>query len=170
MRIQRSLTLLAAAAIAAPAAPMEDAFLDHLAGTWVLQGTLAGRATTHDVTADWVLGHQYVRLTERSREKDAQGAPQYEAIVLIGRDPATGTYQILWLDSTAPGGLTPQGLGLGTRQGDRVPFLWCDKEGRLAFDNTFTYAPGGDAWTWTMDNIQDGRHVPFARLQLTRAR
>ena len=29
--------------------------LDHLAGQWVLQGTIAGKQTTHDVQAEWVL-------------------------------------------------------------------------------------------------------------------
>jgi hypothetical protein len=46
-----------------------DALLDHLAGSWVLQGTIAGRPTTHDITAEWVLAHQYLRLQEVSREK-----------------------------------------------------------------------------------------------------
>lgn len=161
--------LLSAAAVCAPAAPVQDPLLDHLAGAWVLQGTIASRATTHEVRAEWVLGHQYLQLSERSRELDAQGAPQYEAIVLIGREPASGAYQILWLDSTAPGGLTPEGLGAGARKGDSITFLWRDRDGSLSFDNTFAYDPGADAWTWSLDNIQGGRHQPFARLKLTRA-
>src|SRR5579872_4632366 len=32
-----------------------DPLLDHLAGNWVLQGTIAGKETTHDVEAAWVL-------------------------------------------------------------------------------------------------------------------
>jgi hypothetical protein len=29
--------------------------LDHLAGQWILQGTIAGKRTTHDVQVEWVL-------------------------------------------------------------------------------------------------------------------
>jgi len=38
----------------------QDALLDSLTGTWVLQGSIAGRETTHDIVSEWVLGHQYV--------------------------------------------------------------------------------------------------------------
>jgi len=37
-----------------------------------------------------MLGHEYVRMHEVSRERAANGAPAYEAIVLFGRDPHTG--------------------------------------------------------------------------------
>ncbi len=29
-----------------------DPLLDHMTGQWVLQGTIAGKQTTHDITAD----------------------------------------------------------------------------------------------------------------------
>jgi hypothetical protein len=41
-----------------------DPLLDHLTGNWILQGTIAGHETTHDIEAEWVLGHEYVRLHE----------------------------------------------------------------------------------------------------------
>ena len=89
-----------AAQSAAPAAPA-DSLLDHLIGTWVLEGPMAGRQVVHDVTFSWVLGREYVQLHEISRERTATGAPAYEAIVYIMRDPSTGQYACLWLDNTA---------------------------------------------------------------------
>jgi hypothetical protein len=56
-------------------ATFKDALLDHFVGKWVLTGDIAGAATTHDVDVAWVLGHQYVRIQETSREKDAKGQP-----------------------------------------------------------------------------------------------
>ena len=44
----------------------QDALLDHFAGKWVLQGTIAGGEVTHDITAEWVVGHQYLRFHEVS--------------------------------------------------------------------------------------------------------
>src|SRR6266568_5078473 len=61
----------------------KDPLLDHLAGNWILQGTIAGHETTHDIESEWVLNHEYLRIHEASREKNAQGQPAYEAIVFI---------------------------------------------------------------------------------------
>lgn len=65
--------------------------LDHLTGSWVLQGIIADKRTAHDVDATWVLNHEYVQLHEISREKNDSGGPEYEAIVLpeLGRESAT---------------------------------------------------------------------------------
>ncbi len=68
----------------------QEPLLDHLTGNWILQGTIAGRETTHDVDAEWVLGHEYVRLHETSREKKAQGQAAYEAIIFIEWDESQG--------------------------------------------------------------------------------
>ena len=91
----------------------DHAFLERLRGSWILRGTLAGKITTHDVTAAWILDGLYLELHERSRETDAKGKPQYEAVILLGVDPATGEYQCLWLDSTGGGGLAPAAFGRG---------------------------------------------------------
>ncbi|GLH69905.1 hypothetical protein GETHPA_14380 [Geothrix rubra] len=164
---------LAACVLALPlpgqGAPLRDPLLEHLAGTWVLRGTLAGKTTTHDVTGTWELGHQYLTLRERARELDAQGRSQYEALVLLGWDAATQEYQCLWLDTTGGGGLAPQFLGLGRRTGEAIPFAFRDRDGRLSFTNTFAYHPATDTWTWALDNVQDGKAIPFGRVTLTRA-
>ena len=53
----------------------KDLLLDRLAGSWILQGTIGGHETTHDIEAEWVLNHEYLRLHETSREKDVQSQP-----------------------------------------------------------------------------------------------
>jgi hypothetical protein len=54
-----------------------------MVGVWVLEGTIAGKETVHDVHAQWGLSHEYVELHEISREKNESGAPSYEAIIYI---------------------------------------------------------------------------------------
>ena len=79
---------------------LEDNLLDHLAGKWVLRGVIAGKQTTHDIDARWILGHLYLQFQETSRERDSTGAPEYEALVTIGWDERSTQYACLWLDNT----------------------------------------------------------------------
>ena len=160
------LGLLASAIVTAgPQPTLSDDLLDRLVGTCVLEGTIAGKPTTHDVAAEWVLNHQFVRLHEVSREKNEKGQPSYEAMVFVGRDESTKELVAIWLDIW--GGASDATIGRGVRAGDRIPFLFKDTKSR--FHNVFDYARATDTWTWTMDNEgKDGALVPFARLKLTR--
>ena len=172
----RSLTTAAGAALAllalgapAPAqqAPRPGPSLDSLVGAWVLTGAVHNAPTTHDVTAEWILNREYLRIHEVSRERDSTGAPAYEATVLIGWDPATREYICMWLDVTGGGGLVGWNLARGRPAGDSIPFVWHYPDG-TRFHNTFRYSSAASTWQWIMDNDADGRLQPFARLTLRR--
>jgi hypothetical protein len=77
-------TLLAASTAMAQQSPVNSALLDHLAGNWLMQGTVGKQPVTHDFNAEWVLQHHYLRFREVSRDKTDKGEPQYEATVFIG--------------------------------------------------------------------------------------
>jgi hypothetical protein len=144
-----------------------DSLFDRLVGTWVLRGTIARRATTHDVTFDWMLGREYVRMHEVSRERAPDGTPAYEAVVLFGRDPRSGEYACLWLDNTGASAFDPAGTGRGRVEGDSIPFLFRYTATDL-FHTTFVYSRAADSWEWHMDNDSSGVRRPFARVTLTR--
>jgi hypothetical protein len=152
---------------AAQPSPANDVLLQRLAGTWILRGDIAGRATTHDITAEWILDGLYLQIHEISREKAASGKPAYEAVVLLGWDAAAAEYQCLWLDSTGGGGLTPSAIARGKRKGETIPFLFREANGAVSFNNTFAYDRATDSWTWQMDNVQNGKAIPFGRVRLT---
>jgi hypothetical protein len=160
-------SVLLSISVSARPSTFQDPLLDHLTGKWVLRGTIAGRKTTHDIVAEWVLGHQYVRLHEISREKDAKGQPEYEAIVFIGWDQPSSQYACLWLDSTGGGGLMGQAIGHAKRGGDEIAFLFKAGDGSL-FHTTFAYTKSTDSWQWLMDGEEKGKLQPFARVKLTR--
>jgi len=151
---------------AAQQTTFQDSLLDHMSGKWVLDGTIENQKTVHDVTAEWVLGHQYMQIREISREKDAKGQPAYEAIVLIGWEKPSQQYVVLWLDSTSGAGLKGQALGYAQRNGDEIPILF--KIGTTTFHTTFSYSPKSDTWQWRMDNEEKGKLEPFSRVKLTR--
>ena len=148
-------------------APRPGPPLDSLAGAWVLTGDIHGAPTTHDVAAEWLLDREYLRLHEVSRERDAAGAPVYEAVILIGWDAQTGEYTCLWLDTTGGGGLVGWAIGRGRPDGDSIPFLWHYADG-TRFHNTFVYSRAAGTWQWVMDNDAGGKLTPFARLTLAR--
>ena len=156
--------------IAAPATAQESGFqdelLERLAGTWLMQGTIAGDQVNHDVTAEWVLEHGYLRIYELAREKDERGRPAYEAIIFIGWDEPSGRYVCLWLDSTGGGGLTGDGLGYAERGGDEI--AWVFDTPTVLIHNTFTYHRDADTWDWAIDTGTAGNLTPFARVTLTR--
>jgi len=143
------------------------AFLDQLSGKWILSGNLAGRETTHDVDAEWVLNREYMRLHEVSRERDTNGHPAYEAIVLIGWDDRVRQYSCLWLDTTSGGGLSGSGIGHGKRSGATIPFLFISRDGSR-FHNAFVYDSAAATWRWDMDDEEGGKLQPFGRVVLRR--
>ena len=161
-------TLLTLAATSLPAQSLPaDSVFARLAGKWVLRGTIAHQQTTHDVTFTWLLGHEYLQMHEVSREREADGKPSYEAVVLFGRDPKTGEYACIWLDNTASAAFPLEGTGRGSFAGDSLHFVFRDSV-RVGFHNTFFYDRGADSWRWQMDNDSAGVRKPFGRVTLTR--
>lgn len=160
------LSVLAFARLPAQGLP-PDSLFDRLIGHWVLRGTIARQPTTHDVTFEWVLGHEYVQMHEVSRERGANGTPAYEAVVLFGRDPRSGDYACLWMDNTASSAFDPAGTGHGAVAGDSVPFVF-HYTPTTGFHTTFVYDRSNDSWQWHMDNDSAGVRRPFARVTLTR--
>jgi hypothetical protein len=158
--------LLLSLAAAAQQAPVASPLLDHMTGHWVLRGTIAGKQTTHDVEAEWVIQHHYVRIHEISRDKDAKGQPQYEAMIFVGWIEAEKVTTCVWLD--VYGGSSIASIGVAQPGENKIPFVFKDEKGDVTFRNDFIYDPAANAWEWHMDNVDKGVAKPFGRVQLTR--
>jgi hypothetical protein len=165
------LCLLSCSSIALPQKQSRDptSLLDHLAGSWLLKGRIAGKQTTHDVQARWILRHEYLELHEVSREKDGQGEPAYEAIILISWDPKVNQYACLWLDSTAGGALTSQVTCRATPSGDSIPFLFTISPSD-SIHTVFIYHEASDTWRWLIDNVTNGKSKRFADVELSKVK
>jgi len=145
---------ITAVSVGAESPAGDDLWLSRLVGHCLLEGRIAGKNTTHDVDAEWVLNHLYVRLHEVSREKDSRGRAAYEAIVYVTWSAAVGEYAVLWLDTAASGGFAAEGIGRAKPEGESLPFVFKDAHGEVSFKNTFAYARrptrGSGSWTtWT---------------------
>jgi hypothetical protein len=167
--------ILLGAALAVTAVSMAPAqtssrpgdLLARIGGRWVLEGTIAGKAVTHDVVANSVLNGQYVQLHEVSREHDAQGRPAYEALVYLTWEQNRGEYSCLWLDSTSNAGLSNRVTCRAKPSGDELPLVFHYPDG-TTFHTTFAYNRTADTWRWTLDGEEKGQLVPFARMRMRR--
>ena len=71
--------IFAALTLNAQQPPLDSALLDHLAGKWLMQGSVGKQPVTHEFEAEWVLQHHYLRFHEVSREKNDKGEPTLKA-------------------------------------------------------------------------------------------
>ncbi len=159
-------TILVALTAMTQEPPVNSPLLDHLAGKWLLQGTVGKQSVTHDFDAEWVLQHHYLRFHEVSREKNDKGEPQYEATVFIGWNEKTKRYGCAWMD--VYGGLTSESIGVATPRENELAFVFTDEHGETTFTNTFTYDPKTNTWDNRLDNVVKGAAKPFARFSLTK--
>ena len=141
--------------------------LDHLAGIWAMKGSIGGKQVVHDVTADWVLNREYLRLHEISREHDAAGKPAYEAIVFISWDAKPQQYTCLWLDSTSGGGLSAEGLAHANQARDAMPFVF-NLSSNASLHTTFRYDESKGTWRLSIDDLSDGKVDHFADVEMSR--
>lgn len=161
-------TLILASPAFGQQATFSDPLVDHLAGKWVLAGQMDKGPVTHDITAEWVLAHQYLELHEVSREKNKDGSPVYQAKVFIGWDAKLKIYDCVWLDDY--GSISTQSLGYAKPAGESIAFVFQDRDDPGSFHTTFTWHPKDGNWTMDMDQkMPDGKMEAFARTTLTRA-
>ncbi len=147
-------------------AEWRDDLVDHMIGTWKLQGQIMGRDAHHRVEVEWVLNHQFVRIHETT-EPDAPTAERpYEAIWFLGYDPVSERYVLHLLDVF--GGRFSETLGYGVRDGDAIRFVFEYPDG--PFHTTYQWSPEKNTWRWQMtQKNKDGKWTTFGDLQLTRS-
>ena len=127
---------------------------------------LAKYSVTHELDAEWVLQHHYLRFHEVSRDKNDKGEPHYEATVFIGWNEKTKQYACAWMD--VYGGLTTESIGVATPKENELAFVFTDEHGETSFTNTFVYDPRTNTWEDRLDNVEKGVAKPFARFNLTK--
>ncbi len=159
-------TILVSVTVTAQQPPVNSPLLDGLAGKWLMQGTVGKQTATHELDAEWVLQHHYLRFREASREKNDKGEPKYDSTVFIGWNEKTRRYACVWLD--VYGGLATESIGIAVPKENELAFVFTDEHGETNFTNTFIYDPKTNTWDNRLDNIVKGEAKPFARFKLTK--
>lgn len=152
--------VLSAVAAGAPAAT-RDAFLDRLAGHWLMKGTVGHTAVSYDADGRWMLADGWLRLSLI----DAAKPPAYEADVYLGFDPKAGDCVVHWLDRYGAAGARVVGVGHRREQTLVFEFPYAES----TFRDTLTLAEDGAAGALLIESIEPAGHVStFASYTLTR--
>jgi len=157
--------LLSAFSAAQTPAEWRDDLVDHLAGTWTLEGQILGHDAHHDVQAEWLLNHQFLRIHEKTATTAPSAENRYEAFWFLGYDAISERYVLHLLDVF--GGRYSEALGYGTRDGDAIRFVFEYPDG--PFHTTFRWSPEKDTWQWLLEQKdKNGKWTTFADLKLSR--
>lgn len=142
-------------------AQVDDSFLDNLVGHWEIARKIRDRTEKNTLDADWVLQHRFVRL----HMKDVADPPKYEAMVMVGYDPARQRYVAHWTDNW---GAQYSGVGYGKRAGNSIELDFASDDGGH-FYNTFTWQPESRSWRMLLESAgKDGARKFFAEDTVVR--
>ncbi len=153
----------ASAAARAQQPTPQTALLNRLAGHWVAEGTFGDDPTVHDLSAAWVMNHQYLRLRVASRDIGSDGKPDYEATIFIQWDAAAKQYRCAWIDTA---GISSDSLGNAAPSANQIPFVFKTADG--ATHTTFSYNPQSDHWEIELASEVNGALTPYFHATLTR--
>jgi hypothetical protein len=157
--------LVSAVAMAQAPPPWHDDFVDHMAGTWKMEGQVMGRPAHHEVQAEWVLNHQFLCIREKTSADAPATESRYEATWFLGYDPVGERYVLHLFDVF--GTRFSETLGYGSRDGDAIHFVFEYPDG--PFHTTLRWLAEKDSWQWAMEQKdKGGKWTPFADLKLAR--
>ena len=176
MKIQLSCRLISLAALIFALTPARlcaqtpgewnDELVDRMVGHWNLEGPVMGRVGHHEIQAEWVLNHQFLRIHEKTSANAPAGEHQYEATWFLGYDPVSERYVLHLLDVF--GARFSETLGYGTRDGNAIRFVFEYPDG--PFHTTFRWLAESNSWQWLMEQKnKEGKWTQFADLKLRRA-
>ncbi len=137
-----------------------------MAGVWKMEGQVMGRQAHHDIQAEWVLNHQFLRIHETTAADAPPAEHRYEATWFLGYDPVSERYVLHLMDVF--GGRYSETIGYGVRDGNAIRFVFEYPDG--PFHTTYRWIAEKDSWEWEMkQKDKDGKWGSFADLKLTRA-
>ena len=161
------IALVALCSHAQTPAEWRDDLVEHMSGSWKMRGQVMGRDAHHELKAEWVLNHMFLRIQE-STSTDAPASEKcYEAIWFLGYDPVSEKYVLHLFDVF--GARFSETLGYGTRDGNSIRFTFEYPDG--PFHTTFRWSPdSGGGWQWLMEQKdKDFMLTNFADFKISRS-
>jgi hypothetical protein len=146
-------------------AEWHDELVDHLSGNWKMGGQVMGQEAHHEVQAEWVLNHQFLRIHEQTAADAPSDESKYEAIWFLGWDPVSERYVMHLVDVF--GGRFSETLGYGQRAGNVIRFVFEYPDG--PFHTTMRWSAEKETWEWLMEQKdKNGKWSSFADLKMSK--
>lgn len=159
------LLLACGSAVAQLPSPWNDSLVDHMAGAWKAEGQILGREAHHEIQAEWVLNHQFLRIHEKTAANAPKSESPYESIWFLGYDSVSEKYVLHLMDVF--GARYSETLGWGWQDGNQLRFVFEYPDG--PFRTIFRWSPEGGTWQWLMEQKgKDGKWASFGDLKLTK--
>jgi len=122
--------------------PFKSDLLDNMVGFWTVSGTLGNRPVLEVADAEWVLGHQFLRL----HRKEIRGS--LETVMHIGFDTYNRRLVAIRIDNiSALGAETP---GFGLQDGNKIEFTY--NYPTVPFRETWTWDPASKSWQMLIES------------------
>lgn len=123
-----------------------DDLLDHFVGKWDVSATVYGQQFTLEREAEWVMGHQYLRIYEKSHEVIPWLKVPFERTIFIGYNHRSKRYLVYEL--TVHGGDVPhepEGFYYADRTGNELKMV-LTKGSEVVGNQRFTWEPASRTW------------------------
>jgi len=123
--------------------PVQSDLLDQLIGSWDVTGTVRGAQVHERAEAEWVLGHQFLRIHRKQIDGPA------ESVVHVGFDTVLQRFVAFRLDNLggARGGET---LGYGRQTADKLQFNF--EYPTSQFRETWSWDAKEKTWQFLVEN------------------
>jgi hypothetical protein len=163
-----SLLLASAGATSQESTPVwpQDRILDQLVGDWNAKGIAHEHPYTWKMHGEWVLSHQFLRLTEKSAENIFGIGRPFEAIYYFRYDYKEGRYISHLLKNF--GSEESSVLGYSQVNGDQLSFVY--KLPQETVTEQFTWEPTSKHWNWkSWGDPPDGKRIDILDLELVKS-
>jgi hypothetical protein len=137
-----------------------DDLLDNLVGDWEVSATVYGQKFTLEREAHWIMGHQYLRIYEKSREVIPWLKTRFERTILIGYNHSSKRYLVYEL--TVHGGDVPhepEGFYYATRSGNELKMI-VTKDSEVVGFQRFIWEPATSSWRFRGTRLIAGKEEP----------
>lgn len=123
-----------------------DDLLNHLVGNWDAGGTIHGNPFTWDIEAQWVMNHQYLRISEKSREVVPWLNVHYQGVYFIGYNHNSERYVVHEMSVKGDGNQT-EAPYYAYRAGNELKLVepWTAGSDTLTVQR-FTWEPTSGSW------------------------
>ena len=134
-----------------------DDLLDNLVGRWDVEAVIHGQKFTLDREAEWVLNHQYLRITEKSREDVPWLKMPFERTLYIGFNHRSKRYVVYELSvHGADVPFVPEGFFYGVRKGNELEIERMNGPEVVA-RSRLTWDPATGSWSTQARRIVAGK-------------